>query len=183
MSGIGTINMSFMLMLICNKYKISKIINYGLSGGYEEDINTGDIIVGRECMNINSYTTKKSKNVDISNLEFKTFDEDRDELVIYNADKTLLDEVVKSNNNIKIGRLGSGDVWNKEHDKIKLLNKKYNILCEDMESIAVYQISNKLNIPSISIRGISNNEILNQEYDKNVINKLVDFVYNYINLI
>lgn len=47
------------------------------------------------------------------------------------------------------------------------LNKKYRIICEDMESISIYKIANMYNIPVISVKIISNNEILNEKYDRN----------------
>lgn len=55
-----------------------------------------------------------------------------------------------------------------EADRIMFLHKKYGILCEDMESISVYTISNLYNVPVISIRVISNNEILNEEYERDL---------------
>ena len=65
-------------------------------------------------------------------------------------------------------QLEAGDIWNMEADRIMLLHKKYGILCEDMESISVYTISNLYNVPVISIRVISNNEILNEEYERDL---------------
>ena len=55
-----------------------------------------------------------------------------------------------------------------EADRIIYLHKKYGILCEDMESTSVYTISNLYNVPVISIRVISNNEILNEEYERDL---------------
>ena len=34
--------------------------------------------------------------------------------------------------NVWYGRIGSGDIWNREVDRIMYLNKEYNTLCEDM---------------------------------------------------
>ena len=47
------------------------------------------------------------------------------------------------------------------------MNKNYNILCEDMETISVYTICSKKQIPVIGIRVISNNERMeNQIFDR-----------------
>ena len=45
-----------------------------------------------------------------------------------------------------------------------------------MESISIYTASNLYNIPAISIKGISNNEILGEKYDYTVSKKVQIFV-------
>ena len=44
--------------------------------------------------------------------------------------------------------------------------KKYNTLCEEMETDAVYTIAKNFNVPVIGIRVITNNEVLKETYDK-----------------
>lgn len=179
-SNIGIINMSSMISIAIMKFDINIILNYGLSGGYG-NIHKGQIIVGKECININSYITKKDKKININNINLASFYNKNNEISIYKADNNLLNIIKSIDNNIIYGRIGSGDVWNKEEEKINFLYNNYNVLCEDMESIAVYQVSNKFNIPSISIRIISNNEILNEEYDDTIINDLVKSIIKFIN--
>ena len=184
-SGPGLINMSAMISIANLKWCICAIINYGMVGAYGNNIHKKDIIIGKKCMNINSYITGKiEKGIDINLWEFVTFlDGKEDNLIVYNADKTLLDNCKKmkyTNSDVIFGIIGSGDVWNREFEKIILLNDKYKINCEDMESVAIYQLSNRFNIPCISIKGVSNNEILNESYDDSVLENLLDYVTMYI---
>ena len=79
-----------------------------------------------------------------------------------------------------IGRLGSGDVWNQEKDRIKWISKVCNTLCEDMESASIYTICNDMNIPVIGIRIISNNELKNLEFEKSTEINCQKFVYEMI---
>lgn len=74
------------------------------------------------------------------------------------------------------GRLASGNIWNKNKDRIKYLNERYNVVCEDMESIAVYKVADFFDVPAVCIRGISNNEVLEEAYDVSVSKKLQIFV-------
>lgn len=67
-----------------------------------------------------------------------------------------------------IGSIGSGDIWNKNKKKIEFLNKKYGIICEEMECVSIYKVSNLYDIPVISIKGISNNEVLEEKYESHV---------------
>ncbi len=66
------------------------------------------------------------------------------------------------------GIIGSGDVWDNEIDRIKWFNEQYGVLCEDMETISTYTVCNKLNVPVIGIRVISDNEITGEKYEKNI---------------
>ena len=66
------------------------------------------------------------------------------------------------------GRIGSGDVWNKEIDRILMFNEKYQTLCEEMEGYAIAKVANTYEIPMINIRAISNNEVLGESYIREV---------------
>ena len=70
-----------------------------------------------------------------------------------------------NNYNLHYGILGSGDIFNREVDRINWIREHKNTLCEDNESIAVYTICNKLNINCIGFRTISNNELTQTEED------------------
>ena len=94
----------------------------------------------------------------------------------------LIEKVgIKYNINLIKGIISSGDIWNKEIDRINYFNEKYNSLCEEMESYGFYYISLQENIPVISLKVISNNEFNGEKFDKNSTIKLQDFVYNVLN--
>ena len=75
------------------------------------------------------------------------------------------------------GRIASGDIWNKEKDRINFLHDKYNTSCEEMEIYSVYTISKQEKIPCLGIKIISNNEMNGQGYDISVSEKLGEFLY------
>lgn len=167
---IGVIPAAIATFLGIEHFKPLAIINQGTAGGCGENIHKGDIVVGQKCININSYITpNKSRNEGSSSLEWQlvTFKEGvkKDTLIELEGSKILLDVAVSKFNKLKIGTIGSGDVWDKEIDRINWLNKNYNVLCEDMETISAYTVCKELNIDVIGLRVISNNEILNEEFD------------------
>lgn len=45
-----------------------------------------------------------------------------------------------------------------------------------MESVAIYTVANQYKIPAISIRVISNNELLEEPYNKSVGQKLQEII-------
>lgn len=190
LSGVGVINASSSLSIAITEYNPRLIINYGIAGAMSKNIHTKDIIIGNSVANINSYRTGELKEGEGSNpntWELLTFLSGQpDKYIEYNSDEELL-SITKSidynNGNIVYGKIGSGDAWNREVDRILYLNKEYDIICEDMESIALYTIANRFNIPIISIKIISDNSLIGEEYNRNVGKYLQDYIYKYLNVL
>jgi len=183
-SKIGLINTSAALTIAIEKYNPDYIINQGCAGGIGKNIHKSDLVIGIECINITSIKTKYRKAGEGSNVDdwelinFIAGEEDR--LIPQKASKELIDlakSIEKEYNYGKVhyGVIGSGDIWNSEYDRLVFLNEKYNILCEEMEGIAVYTIANQYNIPAIDIRVISDNLILEEEYERGISYKVQEF--------
>lgn len=176
LSDIGVINAAASVTYGIEKYNPKVIINEGVAGGSRKDIRIGDLVVGTEVINISSYETEKRKigeGIKQEGYELVSFiHKETNRLIPQKANSDLIKIAKEISKNISetvhFGIIGSGDVWNKEADKIILLSKKYGIICEDMESISIYTVSNLYNIPVISIKAISNNEVLEENYDANV---------------
>lgn len=190
LSGVGVINASSSLTIAITEYNPKLIINYGIAGAMSKSIHTKDIIVGTTVSNINSYRTGELKEGEGSNpnkWELLTFLSGQpDKYIEYNSNEELLSltkSIDYNNGNIIYGKIGSGDAWNREVDRILYLNKEYDIICEDMESISFYTISNKFNIPIISIKIISDNSLIGEEYNRNVGEYLQDYIYKYLNIL
>lgn len=183
-SKIGIINATAATVLSIEKYHPDIIINEGCAGGCAKNLNVGDLVIGQESINI---TSTKSKFRDIgegSNLEdwdlVSFISGEKDRLMPQSANKELVDYIKKIDfkytlGKVHYGTIGSGDIWNDECDRILYLNKKYGILCEEMESIAIYTIANIYKIPVVGIKVISDNSILRQAYDKNICLKAQEF--------
>lgn len=171
-SHVGTINAAASLTLGVEKYNPKIIINEGIAGGLGNNVKSGDIVIGSECIQINSLESKKrekGEGTKLEDYEITTFLYGEDnKLICPKADRSLLEIAKEIDENAYIGIIGSGDIWNKEIDRLLYLNKKYGIICEEMESISIYKIANLYNIPVIGIKVISNNEVLNEEYDRNL---------------
>lgn len=174
LSKVGLIHASSSLTIAIEKYHPAMILNIGIAGATDKELHTKDIVVGESIININSYRTPYKKEKEGSNpneWELLTFlSGELDRLIEEKTEEKLLSITKKilKGKNIHIGKIGSGDVWNREFDRIMYLNKKYNIICEDMESIATYTIANRNNIPVISIKMISDNIITGEEYNREV---------------
>lgn len=160
------------------------VINQGTAGACSKNLHTGDIVIGKKCININSFITnakKEKQGLEPLEWELVTFKEGKDELIEYSSNENLNNIVQKckekyTSGKIVSGTIGSGDVWDKEVDRIEWLNKKYNVFCEDMETISTYTVCKKFDIPVIGIRVISDNEILKESFDSSVTLELQKFI-------
>lgn len=182
---VGLINNASAVTLAIEKYKPDYIINQGCAGGFGENIHKSDIVVGTECINITSINTKYRAKGEGSRVEdwelINFFSGEKDRLVPQKAGKELVEIAKKVANKylhgkVHYGIIGSGDIWNREYDRIAYLNKRYGILCEEMEGVAIYTVANEYEIPAIDIRVISDNEILGEKYERDISFKVQEFV-------
>lgn len=188
LSKVGLINASTSLTIAVNEFNPKAIINMGIAGATSKNIHTKDIVIGESCININSYRTSYLKEGEGSNpnkWELLTFiSGETDRLVIEKASEKLIELTKEISNeeygNLYYGRIGSGDIWNNEMDRLLFLNEKYEILCEDMESIATYTLANQWNIPVISLKMISDNSLTGEEYNRDVGKYIGEYTIKYL---
>jgi adenosylhomocysteine nucleosidase len=189
-SEVGIINSSVSTTLAIEKYQPLLIINEGTAGGLGNKIHKADIVIGEECFNIMSAKTPYKEIGEGSNSlewDYITFvNGGKDEKKTIKADSELVKFVKNMEHEYEKGKvytgvIGSGDIWNCEKDKIMYLNEKHGVLCEEMEGIAVYTVASQYNIPVVGIRVISDNEILGEEYDRNLGLECQKFVYEIVN--
>ena len=172
-TNIGSINATVATLLGILKYNPKAIILQGIAGGHGDNVHVNDIVVATETININTIeTVNKAKGEGSNSLEWNlnNFADESENINASSYEKLI--ELAKSveytHGNVLFGRVGSGDVWNKEADRISMLNEKYQTLCEEMEGYAIAKVANTYEIPMINIRAISNNEVLGEEYIREV---------------
>lgn len=173
---IGSINATIATTIGILEFRPCIIINQGIAGACQREIHKFDVVFGQTCVNTNCYKTQSRKQGEGSNsLEWElitfTSDDEEEKKEVLQADSYLLSLAKEasyyySKGNVHYGILGSGDCWNKEVDRIDWLYKKTNISCADMESIGVYSVAHKLNVPVLGVRVMSDNELLQEEYDR-----------------
>lgn len=166
---VGIINSTMATTIGIINFHPNIVINQGIAGAHRTDLHIGDIVIGEKCCNINAYKmpikargegsnpfewvpNKRAKEVQIADIKLVN----------------IIEEKLKVNGSKQIykGTLGSGDVHNREIDRIVWLNTIFENYSEDMESIGTYSACTKFNIPCVGIRIISNNDMLSEKLDK-----------------
>lgn len=186
-TGAMEANAAIGIAVAVQNYNPECIINEGVAGGHGLNVHKGDIVIGENVVNIFSCDTKHKKRYEGSNcLEWKLtsfIPGEPNRLIYLKSDERLMNiakEVEYLEGKVHVGTIGSGDVWDKEYDRIAMLNEKYGTLCEDMEACGIYTAAEKLNVPVLSIKIISNNEMLEEQYERSTGLKSQEFTYELI---
>lgn len=188
---VGEINAAAATSIGILEFNPDIIINQGTAGGHGRDIHKGEVVIGEKYIQINTFMCNyleegKGYNVDKWCLKEYQSDEDKNLKKNYKYATKELIELAKSvipkiyNEKVHCGVIASGDVWNREIDRILYLNKEYKTLCEEMETAGVYKIANSFGVPVLTIRIVSNNEILKEDYEPQIAQKCQIVIYEFI---
>ncbi|MBQ9806529.1 MAG: 5'-methylthioadenosine/S-adenosylhomocysteine nucleosidase [Clostridia bacterium] len=166
---MGEVCAAIATTLAIEHYRPAWILNQGTAGALAKDLHTGDVIVGDRVVYLSQFATKRDKEEDRLNPwksgEYRTLDGER---ISLKTDERLfawlksLSFSVKGS--LRYGTLGSGDVWTTEREQINAYHERFEILCESMECTGVYMAANSQGVPAVSVRVISNNELLGESY-------------------
>ena len=160
-AGIGKVNAARVTQILIDKFNIEAIINVGSAGSTNDELDIGDIVIGKKIVqhdfDITAFGHPKGY---ISNVG-----------QYVESDVQLIKKMEQTINNlntqefkIKIGTIASGDIFCTELQMKNKIRTKFNADAIEMEGAAIAQVCKLDNIPFIVIRSISdkpngNNEI------------------------
>lgn len=184
-TGVGTVNCAAATALGIERYAPCVVINQGLGGAHRKDLHVGDLVVGESCISLNSMITPARANGEGSDpFTWTLWDHGEDcELRVWEADpvwRRWLETAPYEGGQKRTGRLGSGDLFSREADRIRWFTGRTEHWCEDMESISAFQVSAQMGVPCIGLRIISNNELTGEAYDRSMGLQLQQFLQNAI---
>lgn len=157
-AGIGKVNAARVTQILIDKFNIDAIINVGVAGTANDELNMGDIVIAEKVVqhdfDITAFGHPKGF---ISNVgQFIESDKQ-----LLNKMKKIVENFNDNEFKIKIGVIASGDIFCTDprmKDKIKY---KFDADAIEMEGAAIAQVCKLDNIPFIIIRSISDNPNLN----------------------
>lgn len=151
-SGIGKVNAAVCVQVLCDMYGVDGIINTGVAGALDQDLDIGDIVI--------------SKDVAYHDFDVRAFGYEpgvipRMSQSVFPADETLLaaatqscEEVLTERKTV-VGRIVSGDVFVSAQKDKQRIAKLCKASCVEMEGAAVGHACYLNKIPFIVIRSIS----------------------------
>lgn len=181
-SGVGKVNATRTTQILIDHFKIEAVINIGSAGSANNELEIGDIVIGKKLVqhdfDITAFGHPKGF---ISNVGQYV---ESDSKLIEKMEQTI-SKLGNCECNIKIGTIASGDIFcteTKMKDKIK---EKFNADAIEMEGAAIAQVCKLDNIPFIIIRSISDkpngkNEITFNEFLEKASKRCAQIISNFI---
>ena len=151
-SGIGKVNAAMCTQILAVKFNVDAIINTGIAGSLDANINIGDIVLSTDTL---------EHDMDAVAFGYPVGQIPRMETLSFTADselRKLAMEVCQNvNPDISVfeGRVVSGDQFISDKDKKNWLVETFKGSCTEMEGAAIGHAAYLNNIPFLIIRAIS----------------------------
>lgn len=151
-AGVGKVNSARVTQILIDNFNVQAIINVGSAGSCNNELEIGDIVIGRRLVqhdfDITAFGHEKGF---ISNVGKFV---ESDEKLISKMEETI-EKIENKDFNIKIGTIASGDIFCTEPKMKEKIKEKFNADCIEMEGASIAQVCKLDNIPFLVIRSIS----------------------------
>lgn len=151
-SGIGKVNAGICTQILVDEYGIDAVINTGIAGSLNPDINIGDIVLSTDAL---------QHDMDATGFGYEPGVIPRMETSVFVADEKLrglaLDCCRRVNPDISVfeGRVVSGDQFISDKEVKNRIVNQFKGYCTEMEGAAIAQAAYLNNVPFLIIRAIS----------------------------
>lgn len=151
-SGVGKVNMATCTQILADKFNVTAVINSGVAGTLDPELNQGDIVISTDAVQHDFDTTVFGDPLgEISRLGITFFE----------ANNNMIEIAKKASENvsgihIKEGRVASGDQFvagGAIADRIK--ENFGQVSAVEMEGASMAQVAYLNNIPFVILRSIS----------------------------
>lgn len=153
-SGVGKVNAARTTQILIDNFKVEAIINVGSAGCANNELEIGDIVIGKKLVqhdfDITAFGHPKGF---ISNVGENI---ESDSELIRKMEQTI-SKLQDKEFKIKVGTIASGDIFCTEKTMKDKIRTEFNADAIEMEGSAIAQVCKLDNIPFIVIRSISDN--------------------------
>ena len=153
--GMGKVNAGMCASTLINLFNCKKIINIGVAGSLDNELNIGDIVVSVDAV---------QHDFDVEVIGFAKGEIPYTGLYAFPADEALRAEAVeavrRSAPEIRVyeGRVNSGDQFIHTRAQKERIHKDFGGMCCEMEGAAVAQACWLNKVPFVILRAISDKE-------------------------
>ena len=150
--GMGKVNAGICANTLINNFGCTKIINTGVAGSLDNNIDIGDIVVSVDAV---------QHDFDVSPIGFEKGEIPYTGLYAFPADEKLRDAAVnavhKSAPEVQVfeGRVCSGDQFISAKEQKDNITSSFGGLCCEMEGAAISQVCYLNKTPFVVIRAVS----------------------------
>ena len=150
--GIGKANAGLCVQILCDLFGVTHVINTGVAGSLDEEINIGDIVVSIDAM---------YHDMDVTGLGYEPGQVPQLDVLAFPADAALREAAVKACREaapeigVFEGRVVSGDQFICDRAVKNRIKDTFGGLCTEMEGAAVAQAAYINGLPFVIVRAIS----------------------------
>ena len=150
--GIGKVNAALCVQILCDDFHITHVINTGIAGSLNNDLNIGDILISKDAVH---------HDFDITVFNYKLGEIPQLGVREFPADAHLIEAVEESiretqpDLNYRVGRVASGDQFISSSEVKEHIIKNFEADCAEMEGASIAHGAYLNGIPFVIIRAIS----------------------------
>jgi adenosylhomocysteine nucleosidase len=178
--GMGMVSAAAGTQAVISRYAPRAVLNYGCAGAHRPELLLGDIVVGTRVIASDNVRETPQGDVSYAGMHYLSGGEQRrvdaldtdPELV--SAARCVAADAVEAwplelgwpeaishrLPQVLFGTVVSADRWNRASDTLRRLVERHDSLCEDMEAAAIGLVCASHNVPFLTVKDISNNELL-----------------------
>lgn len=151
-SGVGKVSAAMCVQILADIFEVTHIINTGVAGSLNNNIDIGDIVIGKKCI---------YHDVDVTNFGYALGEVPSLGYKYFNSDENLINNVKKAIEetsreiHIQIGTIASGDSFICSKERKNWIKANFQADCCEMESTSIAQACTLNNIPFVILRAIS----------------------------
>ncbi len=151
-SGIGKVNAAMCTQILVDKYKVYAVVNTGIAGSLNADIDIGDIVLSVDAL---------QHDMDATGFGYEPGVIPRMETSVFKADEALRKlakdccERVNPDIHVFEGRVVSGDQFISDKAVKERIVSQFHADCTEMEGAAIAQAAYLNKVPFLIIRAIS----------------------------
>ena len=164
---IGMLNASMLTTLLIRELSPLCVISQGTAGSHCVSAEVGSILIAEELTNMNAFLMAPEDCRELTELSGGEWRDGE----VFRSDGRLMaiaEATPYPHGRLMHGRLGSADFWMHGTANILRLRARYPTVCEDMESFAVAAVCERLGVPSLTLRAVSNSELTGEDFDPQV---------------
>ena len=150
-SGIGKVAAAVATTLLISQFKPDIIINTGSAGGYDSELNVGDVVISDEV---------RFHDIDVTAFGYE-IGQMAEQPAAFKADEKLVELALQATKDnpqlsIKKGLICTGDIFMADPVKAEIARQNFPSMkaCE-MEAAAIAQVCHQFSLPFVIIRSLS----------------------------
>jgi adenosylhomocysteine nucleosidase len=186
--GVGMMAAAAVAESVIGHDRPSAVLNFGCTGAHRPDLLPGDMVIGERVVAYQNIVEGQDGTESYVGMKYLRRDV-QEKALFLKADPALLERAVRVAASLEglhepwptaagwpasiahrhprlvVGTVASADRWNRSPASIEALVRLHDTHCEDMEAAAIALTCASHDVPFLTVKDISNNELVESSID------------------